>query len=54
VIEHHLDIIAEADHILDIGPEAGSRGGKIIAVGPPEKIAQSKASHTAPFLAAIL
>jgi excinuclease ABC subunit A len=54
VIEHHLDIIAEADHILDIGPEAGSRGGKIIATGPPEKIAQSKASHTAPFLKKIL
>ncbi|MBU6182446.1 MAG: excinuclease ABC subunit UvrA [Verrucomicrobia bacterium] len=54
VIEHHLDIMAEADHILDIGPEAGSRGGKIIAVGPPEKIAQSKTSHTAPFLKKIL
>jgi excinuclease ABC subunit A len=50
VIEHHLDVIAEADHILDIGPEAGSQGGKVVATGTPEKIAQSKLSRTAPFL----
>ena len=54
VIEHHLDIIAEADHILDIGPEAGSQGGKVVATGTPEKIAQSKTSRTAPFLREIL
>ena len=54
VIEHHLDIIAEADHILDIGPEAGSQGGKVVATGTPEKIAQSKTSRTAPFLLEIL
>ncbi|MFM8981944.1 MAG: hypothetical protein ACKOLA_03385, partial [Spartobacteria bacterium] len=54
VIEHHLDVIAEADHILDIGPEAGAQGGKVVAVGPPEKIAQSKTSRTAPFLAPLL
>jgi excinuclease ABC subunit A len=54
VIEHHLDVIAEADHILDIGPEAGSEGGKVVATGTPEKIAQSKTSRTAPFLREIL
>ena len=54
MIEHHLNVIAEADHILDIGPEAGSQGGKVVATGTPEKIAQSKTSHTAPFLREIL
>ena len=50
VIEHHIDIIAEADHILDVGPEAGAEGGKIIAQGVPEKVALAKESRTAPFL----
>lgn len=50
VIEHHMAVAAEADWILDMGPEAGENGGKIIAQGPPEKIAQSKTSRTAPFL----
>ena len=50
VIEHHMAVAAEADWILDIGPEAGESGGKIIAQGPPEKIAKSKLSRTAPFL----
>ncbi|MDH4443859.1 MAG: excinuclease ABC subunit UvrA [Akkermansiaceae bacterium] len=50
VIEHHMAVAAEADWILDIGPEAGEGGGKIIAQGPPEKVAQSKTSRTAPFL----
>lgn len=50
VIEHNLDIIAEADYIIDLGPEAGPNGGKIIASGTPEKVAQSKTSRTAPFL----
>ena len=54
VIEHHLDIIAEADHILDIGPEAGSQGGKLVSSGTPEKVAKSKTSRTAPFLAELL
>jgi excinuclease ABC subunit A len=54
VIEHHLDVIAEADHILDIGPEAGAQGGKIIAVGTPEKVALAKNSCTAPFLKKML
>jgi excinuclease ABC subunit A len=54
VIEHHLDVIAEADHILDIGPEAGAQGGKIIAEGTPEKVALAKNSCTAPFLKKML
>jgi excinuclease ABC subunit A len=54
VIEHHLDLIAEADHILDIGPEAGAQGGKLVAEGTPEKVARSKTSRTAPFLKKIL
>ncbi len=54
VIEHHMFVAAEADWILDIGPEAGEEGGKIIAEGPPEKIIKSKASRTAPFLAEAL
>jgi excinuclease ABC subunit A len=50
VIEHHMAVAAEADWILDIGPEAGEDGGKIVAQGTPEKVAVSKASRTAPFL----
>ena len=54
VIEHHLDIIAEADHVLDIGPEAGAEGGRIVAQGTPEQVAKSKSSRTAPFLRQML
>jgi excinuclease ABC subunit A len=54
VIEHHLDVIAEADFVLDLGPEAGSRGGELVASGTPEQIARSKRSRTAPFLREIL
>jgi len=54
VIEHHMAVAAEADWILDMGPEAGESGGKIIAEGPPEKIAKSKISRTAPFLRSAL
>jgi excinuclease ABC subunit A len=50
VIEHHMAVAAEADWILDIGPEAGEDGGEIVAQGTPEKVAASKASRTAPFL----
>ena len=54
VIEHHMAIAAEADWILDLGPEAGEQGGTIVAQGPPEKIITSKPSRTAPFLRAAL
>ncbi|WP_325099572.1 excinuclease ABC subunit UvrA [Luteolibacter yonseiensis] len=50
VIEHHMAVAAEADWILDLGPEAGEAGGQIIAQGTPEKVAKSKTSRTAPFL----
>jgi excinuclease ABC subunit A len=54
VIEHNLSIIAEADYIVDIGPEAGADGGKIVATGTPEEVAQSRLSRTAPFLRDVL
>ena len=54
VIEHHLDVIAEADYVVDLGPEAGAKGGEIVAVGTPEQIARSKRSRTAPFLRSTL
>ena len=50
VIEHHMTVAAEADWIIDIGPEAGEGGGKIIVQGPPEKVASSKLSRTAAYL----
>jgi excinuclease ABC subunit A len=54
VIEHNLDVIKNADHIIDLGPEGGDRGGKIIATGTPEKIAATKGSHTGRFLKPVL
>ncbi|MBI2588854.1 excinuclease ABC subunit UvrA [Candidatus Saccharibacteria bacterium] len=54
VIEHNLDVIKSADHVIDMGPEGGDAGGQIIAEGPPEKIAKTKASYTGQFLAKML
>ncbi len=54
VIEHNLDVIKTADHILDIGPEGGDGGGELIAYGSPEKVAKSKSSHTARYLKSLL
>ncbi|MEM9478774.1 MAG: excinuclease ABC subunit UvrA [Verrucomicrobiota bacterium] len=54
VIEHNLDVMAEADYLLDIGPEAGESGGEIVAAGTPEEVAKVKASRTAPFLKSAL
>jgi excinuclease ABC subunit A len=54
VIEHNLDVIAEVDYIVDIGPEAGDEGGTIVATGTPEQVSQSRVSRTAPFLARVL
>ncbi|MDD5200387.1 MAG: hypothetical protein PHC88_11370, partial [Terrimicrobiaceae bacterium] len=54
VIEHHLDVVAEADYVIDIGPEAGEAGGTVVAAGTPEQVAKSKRSRTAPFLAETL
>lgn len=50
VIEHNLDMIKVADHIIDIGPEGGRGGGKILFTGTPEELAKNKESYTAPFL----
>ncbi|MGH8093479.1 MAG: excinuclease ABC subunit UvrA [Chthoniobacterales bacterium] len=54
VIEHNLSVIAEADYVLDIGPEAGSLGGEIVATGTPEQVAKNRLSRTAPFLREVL
>ena len=50
VIEHNLDVIKSADHIIDLGPEGGDKGGEINATGTPEEIAKNKRSHTGYFL----
>lgn len=50
VIEHNLDVIRVADWLIDIGPEGGSGGGNVVAVGPPEKIRESKGSYTGQFI----
>ena len=50
VIEHNLDVIKTADHIIDIGPEGGGRGGELLISGTPEKVAQCKKSFTGQFL----
>lgn len=54
IIEHNMDVIKVADHIIDLGPEGGNRGGKIIACGKPEEVAKVKNSHTAQFLKDLL
>ncbi len=54
VIEHHLDVIKNADYIVDLGPGAGDQGGYIVATGTPEEIAREKASATGQYLARIL
>ncbi|MDQ3487449.1 MAG: excinuclease ABC subunit UvrA, partial [Acidobacteriota bacterium] len=50
LIEHHLDVIKVADHVIDLGPEGGHAGGEVVATGTPEAIARTKASHTGRFL----
>lgn len=54
VIEHNLDVIKTADHVIDLGPEGGHKGGQLIAFGTPEQIAACKASYTGKFLAEML
>ena len=54
VIEHHLDVIRAADWIIDLGPEGGEGGGRIVAEGTPEEVAKSKKSHTGAYLKAYL
>lgn len=50
VIEHNLDVIKQADHIIDLGPEGGDKGGAVVAAGTPEAVAKVKESHTGQFL----
>lgn len=54
VIEHNLDLIADADWVIDLGPEGGEAGGRIVAQGTPEQIARNKSSHTGRFLRKVL
>ena len=50
VIEHNLDLIKTADHIIDLGPEGGEKGGQVIAIGTPEQICKNEQSYTGKFL----
>lgn len=54
VIEHNLDVIKSADHLIDFGPEGGTGGGKIVAKGTPEEVADTEGSHTGEYLAKML
>jgi excinuclease ABC subunit A len=54
IIEHHLDVIKQADWIIDLGPEGGESGGRIVAQGPPELVARAKKSYTGQALARVL
>jgi excinuclease ABC subunit A len=54
VIEHNLDVVKCADHVIDMGPEAGEEGGRIVAFGTPERVARSKGGHTARYLRPLL
>jgi excinuclease ABC subunit A len=54
IIEHNLDVIKSADYVIDLGPEGGAGGGRVVAVGTPEEVATSRESHTGRFLADIV
>jgi excinuclease ABC subunit A len=54
VIEHNMDVIKSADWVIDLGPEAGAGGGRIVAAGTPEQVAQTPGSHTGQWLALAL
>jgi excinuclease ABC subunit A len=54
VIEHNLDVIKAADWVIDLGPEGGAAGGRVVAAGPPEAIAAAKGSHTGRYLRGVL
>ena len=54
VVEHEMRVVAQSDWVIDIGPGAGDQGGKIVVAGPPQKVAKSRKSQTAPFLARVL
>jgi excinuclease ABC subunit A len=54
IVEHNLDIVAAADHVIDLGPEGGAGGGRVVACGPPGAIAATPESHTGRYLARAL
>jgi excinuclease ABC subunit A len=54
VIEHNLDVIKCADWVIDLGPDAGERGGQLVAAGTPEQISACESSHTGRFLREVL
>lgn len=54
VIEHNMDVIKSADHVIDLGPEGGDAGGEIVGYGTPEEISANKRSHTGQYLKKIL
>jgi excinuclease ABC subunit A len=54
VIEHNLDVIKQADWIVDLGPEGGEAGGEVIATGTPEQVAEVEESYTGQFLRQVL
>ena len=54
VIEHELDLVKNADHVIDLGPEGGEGGGDVVATGTPEEVASVDASHTGRYLRDLL
>jgi len=54
VIEHNLEVIKNCDYLLDLGPEGGNEGGKLVAKGTPEEVAYAPGSHTAKYLKRVL
>jgi excinuclease ABC subunit A len=54
LIEHNLDVVKSADHVIDLGPEGGDRGGSVVAHGTPEEIAASRESFTGAVLGPVL
>jgi excinuclease ABC subunit A len=54
VVEHNLEVIKTSDYVIDLGPEGGECGGKIVAVGAPEAIARNRRSHTGGYLRQVL
>jgi excinuclease ABC subunit A len=54
IVEHNMDVIANADYVIDLGPDAGDRGGQVMAEGTPEQVAAAKRSRTAKYLAEVL
>src|SRR4029079_8535861 len=54
IIEHNLEVIKCADHVIDLGPEGGDKGGEVIATGTPEEVAKVKKSYTGQYLASVL